>query len=43
MLKIGIHVGGCGDVSVRFRPSLIFTEQHAQIVLDKIAAVAKDF
>lgn len=31
----GVQSGGCGDVALRFRPSLIFEEKHADIFLDK--------
>jgi 4-aminobutyrate aminotransferase/(S)-3-amino-2-methylpropionate transaminase len=30
----GVHLGGCGEASVRIRPSLTFTPQHANIMLD---------
>jgi 4-aminobutyrate aminotransferase/(S)-3-amino-2-methylpropionate transaminase len=30
----GVHLGGCGDASVRIRPSLTFTPSHANIMLD---------
>ncbi|CAF1464605.1 unnamed protein product, partial [Adineta steineri] len=36
-----IQMGGCGTVTVRFRPALIFAEKHANIVLDKLFQVAK--
>ncbi len=42
-LSLGIQIGSCGDVAVRFRPALIFAEKHAHIVLDKMAEVAKKF
>ncbi|CAF1330480.1 unnamed protein product [Adineta steineri] len=41
MRNTGIQMGGCGTVTVRFRPALIFTEKHANIVLDKLSQVAK--
>ncbi|CAF4124917.1 unnamed protein product, partial [Rotaria magnacalcarata] len=43
MRNAGIQIGACGDVSVRFRPALIFTEKHANIVLNKMVEVAKNF
>ncbi|UJR33627.1 hypothetical protein I4U23_021062 [Adineta vaga] len=43
MRNAGIQMGGCGDVSVRFRPALIFADRHAHIVLDKMNEVAKKF
>jgi len=30
----GVHLGGCGESSIRIRPSLTFTPQHANIMLD---------
>jgi len=36
-------MGSCGDVSVRFRPALIFAEKHVHIVLEKMSQVAKKF
>ena len=42
-LSLGIQMGACGDVAVRFRPALIFTEKHAHIVLDKMNEVAQKF
>ena len=42
-LSLGIQMGSCGDVAVRFRPALIFTERHAHIVLDKMTDVLKHF
>ncbi|XP_061402308.1 4-aminobutyrate aminotransferase, mitochondrial [Musca vetustissima] len=38
----GLQTGGCGDLSVRFRPALIFTEKHANIVLDRFRKVLKE-
>jgi 4-aminobutyrate aminotransferase/(S)-3-amino-2-methylpropionate transaminase len=42
-LFLGIQMGACGDVAVRFRPALIFAGKHAHIVLDKITDVARKF
>lgn len=33
-LANGLHVGGCGDAAIRFRPALIFSTKHAEIALD---------
>ncbi|MEQ2241133.1 hypothetical protein ILYODFUR_022260 [Ilyodon furcidens] len=30
----GVHLGGCGDVSIRFRPALVFKEYHVHIFLN---------
>lgn len=38
----GIQSGGCGDLSIRFRPALIFQERHADIFLDKFRTVLKN-
>lgn len=40
--KLGLQTGGCGDLSIRFRPALIFTERHANIVLDRFRKVLKE-
>ncbi|KAI3384173.1 hypothetical protein SNEBB_008207 [Seison nebaliae] len=31
--NLGVNVGGCGDLSIRFRPSLTFTEDHVKITI----------
>ncbi|CAD7006097.1 4-aminobutyrate aminotransferase, mitochondrial [Ceratitis capitata] len=38
----GIQTGGCGELSIRFRPTLIFQEKHAHIVLDAFRSVCKE-
>lgn len=43
-LTNGLHIGGCGDVSVRFRPALVFEKNHVDLmlaVLDKSLAQMK--
>lgn len=40
--QAGIQSGGCGDLSIRFRPALIFEETHANIFLDKFRQVLKN-
>jgi len=37
----GVHLGGCGEKTVRFRPSLTFNHHHANIMLEKIEQVLK--
>jgi len=32
----GVHLGACGDATIRFRPALIFAPRHAHIMLDKM-------
>ncbi|XP_076300988.1 4-aminobutyrate aminotransferase isoform X2 [Lasioglossum baleicum] len=41
LLKKGIQCGGCGVVSIRLRPALTFTENHADIFLDRLRSVLK--
>ena len=41
--EVGIHLGGCGEASVRIRPALTFTTKHADIMLEHIHAVLKRF
>lgn len=31
----GVHLGVCGDTSIRFRPTLTFEKKHLDIMLDK--------
>lgn len=38
----GIQSGGCGDLSIRFRPALIFEPKHANIFLDKFREILKE-
>ncbi|XP_067647330.1 4-aminobutyrate aminotransferase, mitochondrial isoform X2 [Eurosta solidaginis] len=38
----GIQTGGCGELSIRFRPALTFQEKHANIVLDGFRSVLKE-
>lgn len=35
----GVHTGGCGDKSIRFRPTLTLEKQHVNIFLDKFNSV----
>lgn len=37
----GIQSGGCGDMTVRIRPALIFQPSHADIFLDRLDKVLK--
>uniref|UniRef100_H2Y7H1 4-aminobutyrate aminotransferase, mitochondrial n=1 Tax=Ciona savignyi TaxID=51511 RepID=H2Y7H1_CIOSA len=36
LLNQGVLVGSCGNESIRFRPSLLFSPAHVDIVLDKL-------
>lgn len=40
-LSNGLHIGGCGDATVRFRPALIFEKKHAEITLDLLSKAVK--
>ena len=35
----GINLGGCGESTIRIRPSLTFTPQHANIMLENLNIV----
>jgi len=37
----GVHIGGCGSQSIRFRPPLIFQPAHVEILLDRLRQVVK--
>jgi len=37
--QVGVHLGGCGDAAIRFRPALIFAPHHAHLMLDKMDSV----
>uniref|UniRef100_A0A0K0EAS7 (S)-3-amino-2-methylpropionate transaminase n=1 Tax=Strongyloides stercoralis TaxID=6248 RepID=A0A0K0EAS7_STRER len=39
--NLGLHVGGCGEKTIRFRPSLIYNKKHAEISLDIINGAIK--
>ena len=34
--KEGVHQGGCGTRTMRFRPTLYFEKKHADIYLDAL-------
>lgn len=38
----GINLGGCGEASIRIRPSLTFTPHHADIMLQHLDDVITD-
>ena len=40
--QLGINLGGCGESSIRFRPSLTFTPYHANIMLQHLNTVIRD-
>jgi len=39
MRKEGVHLGVCGETTVRFRPSLTFDEKHLEILMSKLQTV----
>ncbi|OCT64017.1 hypothetical protein XELAEV_18045117mg, partial [Xenopus laevis] len=39
----GIVLGGCGDKSIRFRPTLVFKEHHAHLFLNIFNDILADF
>jgi 4-aminobutyrate aminotransferase/(S)-3-amino-2-methylpropionate transaminase len=42
-LKVeGVQSGGCGDLSIRLRPSLVFQPHHADIFLDRLEKVLQN-
>nr|XP_034171954.1 4-aminobutyrate aminotransferase, mitochondrial isoform X1 [Osmia lignaria] len=41
LLAKGIQAGGCGNRSIRLRPALIFTQNHADIFLDTLRSILK--
>lgn len=40
-LTNGLHIGGCGDTSIRFRPALIFEKKHANLLIEILAKSIK--
>lgn len=38
----GVHMGACGDRSIRIRPTLTFQKHHAEMFLEVLEAVVKD-
>jgi len=36
---VGVEIGGCGNQSIRLRPSLVFQPKHADIFVDCLAKV----
>ena len=42
MKLLGVNLGGCGDVTVRLRPMLVFEQSHADIFLSAAETVLKD-
>ena len=42
VIILGFHLGGCGDLSIRFRPALIFQLSHANMFLDGFEKVLSE-
>ncbi|VDM70813.1 unnamed protein product [Strongylus vulgaris] len=40
-VNLGLHCGGCGEKSVRFRPALIYGKKHAEITFDILEKTVK--
>ncbi|CAI5756444.1 unnamed protein product [Candida verbasci] len=43
MKKVGINIGGCAEDSVRLRPTLIFEENHADVLIEAIEKVLSKY
>ncbi|CAH0555323.1 unnamed protein product [Brassicogethes aeneus] len=41
--KKGVLAGGCGEISVRMRPALVFQPHHADILLERLRSALKEF
>uniref|UniRef100_A0A8I6G7C5 4-aminobutyrate aminotransferase n=1 Tax=Rattus norvegicus TaxID=10116 RepID=A0A8I6G7C5_RAT len=39
----GVVLGGCGDKSIRFRPTLVFRDHHAHLFLNIFSGILADF
>lgn len=42
-LLSGVVLGGCGDKSIRFRPTLVFRDHHAHLFLNIFSDILADF
>ncbi|EGV60131.1 4-aminobutyrate transaminase [Yamadazyma tenuis] len=43
MKSVGVNIGGCAEDSVRLRPTLVFEEKHADILVDAIEKVLSEY
>lgn len=43
VLPAGVVLGGCGDRSIRFRPTLIFKDHHAHLFLNIFSDILANF
>lgn len=39
--QMGVNIGGCGDYSIRLRPTLVFEKKHADVFLGALEDVYK--
>lgn len=39
----GVVLGGCGDKSIRFRPTLVFRDHHAHLFLNIFSDILANF
>ncbi|RMJ08241.1 4-aminobutyrate aminotransferase [Fusarium kuroshium] len=40
---LGVHIGGCGDTSIRLRPMLVFQKRHVDILVDVFDKLAREY
>ncbi|CAI4232902.1 unnamed protein product [Auanema sp. JU1783] len=40
-ISVGLHCGGCGDRSLRFRPSLVYEKKHADLTFELLDKALK--
>ncbi|VDL64227.1 unnamed protein product, partial [Nippostrongylus brasiliensis] len=40
-INLGLHCGGCGEKSLRFRPSLVYDKKHVEITFDLLDKALK--
>lgn len=43
MKKAGVNIGGCAEDSIRLRPTLLFEEKHADVLLERIEHVLSSY
>lgn len=43
LFVLGVVLGGCGDRSIRFRPTLIFKDHHAHLFLNIFSDILANF
>ena len=43
MKTVGVNIGGCAEDSVRLRPTLVFEEKHADILVDAIDKILSGY